>query len=133
MTFDTDVKFLEKFVSELEQESPGVGTTLIPLRQSVNLLLSDDVNEYNNMEVRYKKYDRVPPDVALELFSKVSQDKHNKQLQAATGDPSSPNPSVGSRTNSPRISSGSASAAAKFKSYYRKGIDKLYDKDSVDH
>lgn len=130
-SFDTDIKFLEKFVSELEAESPGVGTTILPLRQSVDLLLSDDVNEYNNMEIRYKKYDRLPPDVALELFSKVSQDRHIKELQAA-GEPGSPSPSVGSRTGSPRISSGSASAAAKFKSYYRKGIDKLYDKDATD-
>lgn len=46
-------------------------TTFTELRQTINLLLSSNIEEYNNTEVRMRKYGRVKPQNAMVLVEKL--------------------------------------------------------------
>ncbi|KAK9448817.1 exocyst complex subunit Sec15-like-domain-containing protein [Limtongia smithiae] len=92
VNFDRDVQYLEAFVSNLgnsgsNQSGSSVPTVLRPrstdnlmdnsilmtfteLRQTIDLLLSTNMEEYNNAEVRMRKYGRVRPQVVASLVEK---------------------------------------------------------------
>lgn len=81
--FDKDLTFLEDFISGLSkaEENPSLVESLTEVRQTLNLLRSEDPTEYNRAELRMKKYDRIDSNKISALLAK---------LQA----PGSPNPSI---------------------------------------
>lgn len=114
--FDLDVKYLEEFVTELAKDSNEMSltTTFTELRQSVDLLRSEDMSEYNNVMIRMKKYDRVKPENAQALFQKAA----HAIKQSEKGQGHSPNNSVNSTTTTGRL-----------KRYYMAGKEKISGKD----
>lgn len=130
--FDIDVKYLEQFVNELGKDvnDMSLTTTVTELRESVNLLLSETITEYNNPHVRMTKYSRVKPENAELLFAKIKLARQQQQQQfllqesQGSGRPHSPKTTVsgGSTPTSP------VSASNKFMKYYRTGVEKLTEK-----
>lgn len=104
--FDTDVQYLEKFIDELARDSNDMSltTTALELRQSIDLLRSQNMSDYNNTLVRMKKYDRVKPENAQTLFQKVN---HARSI------------SQGSNSDS-GAGSGNTKTSSKIMRYYRK-------------
>lgn len=82
--FDMDVKYLEAFINELAQDQNDLSltTTVLELRQSIDLLRSQDMTDYNNTLIRMKKYDRVKPENAQSLFQKVYHARSTSQSSA---------------------------------------------------
>lgn len=72
--FDMDVRYLEAFINELARDSNDMSltTTVLELRQSIDLVCSQNISDYNNTLIRMKKYDRVRPENAQTLFQKVN-------------------------------------------------------------
>ncbi|CAG8434342.1 1359_t:CDS:10 [Diversispora eburnea] len=71
--FDADVTFLEKFAQSLED--PNIADAFLELRQIVNLLNSDNVEEYLNPSMRNKKYSHLKPIDVISLFDKWTRDQ----------------------------------------------------------
>lgn len=99
--FDMDVKYLEAFINELAQDQNDMSltTTVLELRQSIDLLRSQDMTDYNNALIRMKKYDRVKPENAQSLFQKVYHARSTSQSSAelSTGGSSSNKNGTGSK------------------------------------
>lgn len=110
--FDMDIKYLEEFVTELAVDSNEMSLTTIftELRQSVDLLRSEDMSEYNDVMVRMKKYDRVKPENAQALFQKAA--RAIKQNDKTPG-------------HSPHNSTNSTTTTGMFKRYYKAGVDRI--------
>lgn len=72
-TFRLDIDFLQNFVTQIavESQNQSLDDTLTEVKQVVDLLLSDTPEEYNNPQVRMRKYDRVSPDIVHPLLSKL--------------------------------------------------------------
>lgn len=75
-SFDNDLKFLESTMEQLTDDpttKSGISDfdSLAETRQMVNLMLSPDSTEYNNPQIRMKKYDRLRADLASQLIHKV--------------------------------------------------------------
>jgi hypothetical protein len=68
-TADIDLCFLEQFVEELN--NPQLLDTFVELRQTVNLLISDNREEYLDIQVRNRKYNRLKPGTVIALFEKM--------------------------------------------------------------
>lgn len=115
--YDLDVRYLEEFVTDLAKDSNEMSltTTFTELRQSVDLLRSEDMSEYNNVMVRMKKYDRVKPENAQALFQKAAH--AIKQSEKAQGH--SPHNSIHSPT----------SATGRLKRYYMAGKERISGKE----
>ncbi|KAF9110162.1 hypothetical protein BGX27_006704 [Mortierella sp. AM989] len=67
--FDKDVRYLEDFVETLE--NPNVTQTFLSLRQLINLLLSENTEEYMDPEVRSKRYTQVKSDDVTRMLEKL--------------------------------------------------------------
>lgn len=113
--FNLDVQYLEEFISELARDSndPSLTTTVLELRQSIDLLRSQNINDYNNTLIRMKKYDRVRPDNAQTLFNKVN---HARSVSQGSTDSN-----VG----------GTTKTSSKIMRYYRKLNSKNDSNDSA--
>ncbi|KAI9142769.1 exocyst complex subunit Sec15-like-domain-containing protein [Paraphysoderma sedebokerense] len=68
--FNIDVTFLERFVIGLND--PNLVDTFLELRQAVNLLKSDNIEEYGNPEIRHKKYSRLRKGNVITLLEKLN-------------------------------------------------------------
>ncbi|KAK9453691.1 exocyst complex subunit Sec15-like-domain-containing protein [Dipodascopsis uninucleata] len=93
--FNRDVSYLEDFVAALgspngrqrglngnstgsvrsrygneEDSDNSLLTTFTELRQTIDLLMSSNIEEYNNTEIRMRKYGRVKPQSAIALVEK---------------------------------------------------------------
>lgn len=101
--FDMDVKYLEDFITELARDSNDMSlvTTVLELRQSIDLLRSSNMSDYNNTLIRMKKYDRVRPENAQTLFHKVN---HARSVSQSSND----------------SGNGSTKTSSKIMRYYRK-------------
>ncbi|RHZ47096.1 hypothetical protein Glove_593g29 [Diversispora epigaea] len=73
INFDADVNFLENFARSLED--PNIVDAFLELRQIVNLLNSDNVEEYLNPSTRNKKYSHLKPIDVISLFDKWTRDQ----------------------------------------------------------
>lgn len=116
--FDMDVRFLEDFVNEIAEDSNEMSltTTFTELRQSIDLLRAEDMNEYNNTMVRMKKYDRVKPENAQALFQKAANAvRHQHQSSVGSIPGHSPQNSISSKPG-------------RFKRYY-KTVEKLTNRE----
>ncbi|KAA8905523.1 hypothetical protein TRICI_005270 [Trichomonascus ciferrii] len=123
--FNVDVTFLEEFINEIASDANNISLTqgtVTELRQCVNLILSDDMTEYNNIDIRMRKYTRVKPETAQLLFGKVHYARSLIQHDEGSESPQ-PN-SSNSTTNSP---------SSKLMKYYRTSVEKLNDKMDRDH
>lgn len=121
--FDVDVRYLENFIEELSEtvNDQSLMTTTIELRQSILIMMVDDVEEYNDSAIRMKKYSHLKAPNAKLLAAKVADARLRLKMEkeGISSIPNSPNPNS-TRESSPRISSGS-----KFMKYYRNSVDKL--------
>lgn len=120
--FNVDVTFLEKFIHEIASDANNISLTqgtVTELRQCVDLILSDDITEYNNIDIRMKKYTRVKPETAQILFAKVSRDESSLPSNANHSTPTENHHN--SHTNTP-------SPSSKLMKYYRTSVEKLNDK-----
>lgn len=72
-TFRLDIDFLQNFVTQIavESQNQSLDDTLTEVKQVVDLLLSEKPEEYNNPQIRMRKYDRVKPEVAQPLLAKL--------------------------------------------------------------
>ncbi|ODQ55686.1 exocyst complex subunit Sec15-like protein [Saitoella complicata NRRL Y-17804] len=68
--FDKDISYLEEFVEELNDPSISAADTFLELRQSVNLLRAENVEEYLNTTTRMKSYSRLKPQNAITMLEK---------------------------------------------------------------
>lgn len=110
--FDMDVRYLEDFINELARDSNDMSltTTYLELRQSIDLLRSQNISDYNNTLIRMKKYDRVRPENAQTLFQKVN---HARSISQGSNDSGS--------------GSGNTKTSSKIMRYYRKLNNKSGD------
>ncbi|KAF9351418.1 hypothetical protein BGX26_010571 [Mortierella sp. AD094] len=67
--FDMDVRYLEDFVATLE--NPNVAQTFLPLRQLINLLLSENTEEYMDPAIRNRNYAQVKSDDVTRMLEKL--------------------------------------------------------------
>uniref|UniRef100_A0A060T420 Exocyst complex component SEC15 n=1 Tax=Blastobotrys adeninivorans TaxID=409370 RepID=A0A060T420_BLAAD len=126
--FYNDVRFLEKFVNDIAEDANDVSltTTVTELRECVNLITSDDMTEYNITSVRMKKYNRVKPETAQILFSKVAYARSLHQQQQAAQQAG-----TDSKTSSPRppnTPEPNTSSSSKFMKYYRSSWEKINER-----
>ncbi|KAF9963544.1 hypothetical protein BGZ65_002449 [Modicella reniformis] len=66
--FDKDIRYLEDFVASLD--NPNVVGTFLPLRQLINLLLSENTEEYMDQSIRNRSYSQVKPDDVTRMLEK---------------------------------------------------------------
>lgn len=129
--FDIDVQYLEQFVNELGKDvnDMSLTTTITELRESVDLLLSETITEYNNPQVRMTKYGRVKPENAEILFAKINPARQRLlQQQTLLQEGTS---STLQRPNTPTLHTSSStpgSGSNKFMKYYRTGVEKFNEK-----
>ncbi|KAF9174338.1 hypothetical protein BGX21_000170, partial [Mortierella sp. AD011] len=64
--FDMDVRYLEDFVATLD--NPSVAQTFLPLRQLINLLVSEDTEEYMDPAIRSRNYAQVKSDEVTKML-----------------------------------------------------------------
>ncbi|KAF8949635.1 hypothetical protein BGZ46_005024 [Entomortierella lignicola] len=64
-----DVRYLEEFVATLD--NPNVTQTFVPLRQLINLLLSENTEEYMDPAIRSRKYSQVKSDDVTRMLEKL--------------------------------------------------------------
>lgn len=70
--FDLDVQYLEDLVQDLGDASVANADTFLELRQSVNLLKSDNnLDDYLQMQPRMRYYNRISAQDAVSLFEKL--------------------------------------------------------------
>ncbi|KAG0303506.1 hypothetical protein BGZ98_006576 [Dissophora globulifera] len=67
--FDKDIRYLEDFVATLD--NPNVAQTFLPLRQLINLLLSENTEEYMDPVVRNRYYAQVKADDVTKMLEKL--------------------------------------------------------------
>ncbi|KAF8929985.1 exocyst complex subunit Sec15-like-domain-containing protein [Dissophora ornata] len=67
--FDKDIRYLEDFVATLD--NPNVTMTFLPLRQLINLLLSENTEEYMDPSIRNRNYAQVKPDDVTRMLEKL--------------------------------------------------------------
>ncbi|KAF9433132.1 hypothetical protein BGZ76_009844 [Entomortierella beljakovae] len=67
--FDKDVRYLEDFVATLG--NPNVALTFLPLRQLIDLLLSENTEEYMDPNVRNKHYAQVKSEDVTRMLEKL--------------------------------------------------------------
>ncbi|KAG0043847.1 hypothetical protein BGZ83_010980 [Gryganskiella cystojenkinii] len=67
--FDKDVRYLENFVTTLD--NPNVAETFTSLRQLISLLLSENTEEYMDPQIRSKYYSQVKPDDVTRMLEKL--------------------------------------------------------------
>ncbi|KAG0012615.1 hypothetical protein BGZ80_011625 [Entomortierella chlamydospora] len=67
--FDMDVRYLEDFVATLD--NPSVAQTFLPLRQLINLLVSEDTEEYMDPAIRSRNYAQVKSDEVTRMLEKL--------------------------------------------------------------
>lgn len=67
--FDLDVRYLEDLVETLGDAS--LIDTFLELRQIVNLLKSDNLDDYLQMQSRLRNYNRINMQDAVSLFEKL--------------------------------------------------------------
>ncbi|KAI9592840.1 exocyst complex subunit Sec15-like-domain-containing protein [Syncephalis fuscata] len=65
---DVDVSFLERFVEELGD--PMMLDVFVELRQVITLLMSNNQEEYLDIQIRNRKYSRLKPALVMSLFEK---------------------------------------------------------------
>ncbi|RKP09983.1 exocyst complex subunit Sec15-like-domain-containing protein [Thamnocephalis sphaerospora] len=68
-TIDVDVSFLERFVEDMGD--PMLLEVFVELRQVITLLMSDNRNEYLDVQMRNRKYSRLKPALVMSLFEKL--------------------------------------------------------------
>ncbi|EMR08718.1 hypothetical protein PNEG_02896 [Pneumocystis murina B123] len=76
--FNLDLQYLEKFVQDLSEPSISYADTFLELRQSLNLILSENPEEYLNSDIQLKKYSRIKPQTAILLLEKLILCETNK-------------------------------------------------------
>lgn len=69
--FDVDIKFLERFVEGLDDQSIASADVFLEIRQCVNLLTNARFSEYLNTGIRLRNYSRVKAGTAQVLLEKV--------------------------------------------------------------
>ncbi|KAG0235982.1 hypothetical protein BGX31_004103 [Mortierella sp. GBA43] len=67
--FNKDIQYLEDFVATLD--IPNVIETFVPLRQLINLLLSENMEEYTDPNIRSRSYPQVRPDDVTRMVGKL--------------------------------------------------------------
>ncbi|KAI1320721.1 hypothetical protein EDD11_010255 [Mortierella claussenii] len=67
--FDKDIRYLEDFVATLD--NPNVAQTFLPLRQLINLLLSENTEEYMDPAIRNRNYAQVKADDVTRMLEKL--------------------------------------------------------------
>ncbi|CAN6674121.1 exocyst complex component Sec15p [Trichomonascus vanleenenianus] len=128
--FDLDIRYLEQFVDQIAEDANDMSltTTFTELRQCINLIQSDDVNEYIDPHIRLRKYDRVTKETAQLLFQKIQYARQLRQLQherSASGD----NQRLSQGSNPP----GHSSPSSRMMQFYRSSVEKLNDKNRNSH
>ncbi|CAG8491482.1 5716_t:CDS:10, partial [Ambispora leptoticha] len=71
--FDNDVRFLEQFAQGLD--NPNIADAFMELRQIVNLLQCENMEEYLTSSTRNKKYSRIKPADVVNLIEKMLKDQ----------------------------------------------------------
>lgn len=69
--FNIDVQYMEQFVTTLHLDggNASLSTTFIEIRQCLDLLMSSELSkEYNNPQIRMRRYDRIKGEVAQQLL-----------------------------------------------------------------
>lgn len=70
--FDLDIQYLEDLVQNLGDASVANADTFLELRQSINLLKSENnMEEYMQMQPRMRYYNRISVQDAVSLFEKL--------------------------------------------------------------
>lgn len=69
--FNQDIIYLEHFILSLNDPVLEGSDTLGEIRQSLNLLQTQDVSEYLDGQVRNRKYNRIKPAQAITLLEKL--------------------------------------------------------------
>lgn len=119
--FDLDIRHLEDLLAKLgsTNDAEEVGddplvSTFAPLRQSIDLLLSDSYDEFmKNLAFRMRRYDRLKYEEAVKLIKKMYVEDTNAETASLYAEESGNNSSVGlDREGS--ILSGSAAKFAKW-------------------
>lgn len=67
--WDVDVQFLEEFVDSLQDNN--IADMFLELRQTIDLMRAENVEEYLNPSVRNRKYSRVRPAAVVGLAEKL--------------------------------------------------------------
>ncbi|KAL1933631.1 hypothetical protein VTP01DRAFT_7721, partial [Rhizomucor pusillus] len=76
--FEIDVRFIEDFVKQLGD--PTVLETITPLRQLIDLALSDAPDEYLTPQIKNRKYNRVDGRDVIILFEKLLRDPSSANI-----------------------------------------------------
>ncbi|KAG5362051.1 Exocyst complex component 6 [Yarrowia sp. C11] len=69
--YNIDIQYMEKFVNTLHLDggNASLSTTFIEIRQCLDLLMTNELSkEYNNPQIRMRRYDRIKPEVAQQLM-----------------------------------------------------------------
>ncbi|KAG5363480.1 Exocyst complex component sec15 [Yarrowia sp. B02] len=87
--YNIDIQYMEQFVTTLHLDggNASLSTTFIEIRQCLDLLMSNELSkEYNNPQIRMRRYDRIKPEVAQQLMdmSQTMKQPQSPQIGGST-------------------------------------------------
>lgn len=86
--YNVDIQYMEQFVTTLHLDggNASLSTTFIEIRQCLDLLMTNELSkEYNNPQIRMRRYDRIKPEVAQQLMDMSQTMKQPQSPQIGGG------------------------------------------------